>query len=570
MASERGKIDAPAHIVWSGIRLDRALVETASAPTVQAANEQPPCLNFTDVNRHNFKDVLPIMRSAIHEATFVAIDAEFTGLFPEGVSEDPLDDYEERYKRLLASADNFAICQFGLSAFKWHAAPGAARGGYWEAKTFNAYIFPRPDDKTGWDKRFLCQSSSLAYLAEQGFDFNKMIRDGIGFIPLAARDAKLRSLREELDKTQRSREVRGPAEEALVEATRARALSWLLSAEPELVLPLPRTRRLRTLMRLLLQEEFQLPSLGYDPFSIDICSRGGSAGGANGDDGEPAAAVGLGGPAAAEQEGEVEEVERVVGSSSNSEGGSGAIDGEAEAEAAANSSGDEGEEFMRLRRLDQWRPSSLIASGQQLTARQRLEMLVEQSGFSQVLDVLRDAGRPLVGHNASLDLAYTLSQFNGVLPRNWRAYKALLQRAFPGGLYDTKHIATQLIAAGVPVGDSGLANLYRTLMDEQWLRAHVPGVGLPATLGGGVPEIRHAPGFAGYVGASVEKAHEAGFDAFMTGAAFTRLLRFVAAKVAMQASSSLADGGSTAAPDAAAPVASSSDAEPLLQPLGPY
>ena len=57
--------------------------------------------------------------------------------------------------------------QFGLSAFRWQAAPAPARGGSWEARTFNAYIFPRPDDSTGMDKRFLCQASSLTYLAEQ-------------------------------------------------------------------------------------------------------------------------------------------------------------------------------------------------------------------------------------------------------------------------------------------------------------------------------------------------------------------------------------------------------------------
>ncbi|GIL45504.1 hypothetical protein Vafri_2735, partial [Volvox africanus] len=493
-----------------------AVVETAAAPVVQATNEQPPCLNFADVNRHNFKAVLPVMRAAIYESTFVAIDAEFTGLFPEGVSDDTLDDYEERYKRLLASADSFAICQFGLSAFKWHPAPGGPRGGHWEAKTFNAYIFPRPDDKMGWDKRFFCQASSLSYLAEKGFDFNKMIHDGIGFLPLTLRDTKIRLLREELDKTQRSRELRNAEEEELVEAARARVLSWLLGSEQELLLPLPPTRRQRTLLRLLLQDEFQLPSLGYDPFAIDFCSKNGVAGSASAADSVASSGDGAAIPDSAVA---VDVIEGAESRRDEADTGENSDRGESDAsdsEAGPSGRAEEGEEFMRLRRLDHWRPNGLIASGQQLTARQRIEMLVEQSGFSQVLDILRDADRPIVGHNATLDLAYTLSQFNGALPRNWRTYKTQLNRAFPAGLYDTKHIATQLVASGVPVGDTGLGNLYRTLTDEHWLRANVPGAGLPAALGGGIPDIRHAPDFTGYVGASIEKAHEAGFDAFMT------------------------------------------------------
>jgi CAF1 family ribonuclease len=36
-----------------------------------------------------------------------------------------------------------------------------------------------------------CQASSLQFLAEQGFDFNKMINDGIPSLPAAVRDRKL-------------------------------------------------------------------------------------------------------------------------------------------------------------------------------------------------------------------------------------------------------------------------------------------------------------------------------------------------------------------------------------------
>ncbi len=203
----------------------------------------------------------------------------------------------------------------------------------------------------------------------------------------------------------------------------------------------------------------------------------------------------------------------------------------------------------------------------------------------QVLDAIRDSRRPVVGHNPTLDLAHTLASFVQPLPRSWAAYKAALARAFPGGLYDTKHIAQQLAAQhGMPITDTALGGLYDTLMNEQWLRSNAPGIALGAEAGlglgglsaGGIPAVVHAPGFDGYVGvASGEKAHEAGWDAFMTGAAFARLLRIAEVKaagrsvgevaaVAEAAGAGTGEGGA----DATAAALSADDA--LLQPLLPY
>lgn len=49
---------------------------------------------------------------------------------------------------MVESAQHFQITQFGLSAFQWE-------GGRYIARTFNFYVFPRPDD--GFDTRFLSQ-----------------------------------------------------------------------------------------------------------------------------------------------------------------------------------------------------------------------------------------------------------------------------------------------------------------------------------------------------------------------------------------------------------------------------
>jgi hypothetical protein len=85
--------------------------------------------------------------------------------------EEVLDDAEQRYARVRTSAQNFLIMQFGLATFQWSTLTGC-----YEAQTYNFYIFPRPSG--GMDYRFTCQASSLDFLREHGFDFNKFIYSG--------------------------------------------------------------------------------------------------------------------------------------------------------------------------------------------------------------------------------------------------------------------------------------------------------------------------------------------------------------------------------------------------------
>lgn len=79
--------------------------------------------------------------------------------------------------QMHASARQFLVNQFGVAAFTC-----GADGGY-TAKTFNLNIFPRSFQ--GSETRFTCQASSLEYLAQHRFDFNKMVYDGIPYLQLA-------------------------------------------------------------------------------------------------------------------------------------------------------------------------------------------------------------------------------------------------------------------------------------------------------------------------------------------------------------------------------------------------
>nr|XP_040134213.1 poly(A)-specific ribonuclease PARN isoform X5 [Ictidomys tridecemlineatus]XP_040134214.1 poly(A)-specific ribonuclease PARN isoform X5 [Ictidomys tridecemlineatus] len=62
-------------------------------------------------------------------------------------------------------------------------------------KSFNFYVFPKPFSRSSPDVKFVCQSSSIDFLASQGFDFNKVFRNGIPYL----NQEEERQLREQYD-----------------------------------------------------------------------------------------------------------------------------------------------------------------------------------------------------------------------------------------------------------------------------------------------------------------------------------------------------------------------------------
>lgn len=131
-----------------------------------------------EVTKKNFQESLETIESAINEATFLALDGEFTGLNHAGFSHiGTFDTPEERYHKLVQGSGDFLLIQFGLCAFSYD-----EKTRKYIARPFNFFIYPRPFSRAAPDLRFSCQSSSLDFLQSQGFDFNKWICDGISFL----------------------------------------------------------------------------------------------------------------------------------------------------------------------------------------------------------------------------------------------------------------------------------------------------------------------------------------------------------------------------------------------------
>lgn len=131
---------------------------------------------MTEVTRSNFEDVLPHIEETIKNASFIALDAEFTGLKVGTTDHLSLfDSMNERYQKLKIRASSFTLTQIGLSAFRRHPTKNC-----YEVKTFVFYI--RPYLCGDIDKRFMCQASCIDFLCRYDFDFNKVFKDGIPFI----------------------------------------------------------------------------------------------------------------------------------------------------------------------------------------------------------------------------------------------------------------------------------------------------------------------------------------------------------------------------------------------------
>uniref|UniRef100_A0A0B6ZFZ7 Poly(A)-specific ribonuclease PARN n=1 Tax=Arion vulgaris TaxID=1028688 RepID=A0A0B6ZFZ7_9EUPU len=141
-----------------------------------------------EVTKHTFNEQLERIIEDINESDFIAIDGEFTGLDATNSGHtSPFDTPEERYSKITQECSDFLLIQFGLCTFKVDEEKQR-----YEAKPYNFYVFPTPLSRHSPDRRFLCQSSSIDFLASQGFDFNKLFKEGIPYL-IPEEENKLRA-----------------------------------------------------------------------------------------------------------------------------------------------------------------------------------------------------------------------------------------------------------------------------------------------------------------------------------------------------------------------------------------
>ncbi|KAF9139316.1 hypothetical protein BG015_002067 [Linnemannia schmuckeri] len=131
-------------------------------------------------------------------------------------------------------------------------------------------------------------------------------------------------------------------------------------------------------------------------------------------------------------------------------------------------------------------------------------------GFREVIDILSACKKPIVGHNIVVDLAYILAQFVGPLPPTVEGYKKMIHKTFPT-VMDTKYVSYTANALKGLAFDSSLGGLENMVGTINFM-------GCPRI----IPHYRHQR----YL--SRDLAHEAGYDAYITGSIMIRMLALIA------------------------------------------
>ncbi|CRL01322.1 CLUMA_CG014416, isoform A, partial [Clunio marinus] len=137
-------------------------------------------LNTMEIVKKNFIDFLPEVIKDIEECAFISFDGEFTGLASER-NIMPFDTSQEYYEKQMKTSSGFILIQLGLTFFKIK--PESEKV---SLKSYNIFVYPQSKNAT-----FQCQGQSLSFLAENGFDFNKLFKNGISFCN-AMEEEKLR------------------------------------------------------------------------------------------------------------------------------------------------------------------------------------------------------------------------------------------------------------------------------------------------------------------------------------------------------------------------------------------
>ena len=389
-----------------------------------------------EVTRLNFKEALPVISEAIEDSSFIAIDAEFSGLTARK-RENAMDTCDERYQKLINGVKDFTIMQFGICTFSWD-----DEQQQYIAKPFNFYIFPKPYNRQMPDARFLCQSSSLDFLAGQGFDFNKWITQGIPFL-LPSDEDRLRQMvgayhgqpapngTPSMPNTEETPMPIPPALEKTIECIMKKVEKFIEDPE-EKSLSLP---PLSPLVRKLIYSSVK----AAHKTGLHLESK-------KNEDGDKYIMI--------------------------------------------TKCSEEEKKDMENEKFDQE------------------QVGIEQAvGFAKVIRLLSQSGKAILGHNMLLDLLHTIRLFIAPLPNNLDNFKALVKGVLPR-LIDTKVMAsTEPLQGCFPL--SHLQEVYNKSSEAPFVK----------------PNVLFAEGFGDYSDES--KAHEAGFDAYMTGVVFIAMAAFL-------------------------------------------
>jgi poly(A)-specific ribonuclease len=199
-------------------------------PTVNPALPEAPIVDvseagfrWVDVTAANFDSELKRFQQLLPEAFLVSVDTEFTGLeASEKNRSNWSDSIAQRYRKSRDNCSQFMALQIGVCLWTTNDKQE------YVAYPFNFYVMPK-------DKNFLVQASSLRFLADNHYDFNKTFGEGIPFLNL---DEESQRKDKVLIRTYDKITI-GPKEEILLNDLVKQISDWRDSATTGEVLEMP-------------------------------------------------------------------------------------------------------------------------------------------------------------------------------------------------------------------------------------------------------------------------------------------------------------------------------------------
>ena len=400
-----------------------------------------------EILRSSFLQSLPAISEAINSASLLAIDAEFSGLNVKWGVENSFDTPQERYSKLKEGSKEFIIIQFGLCTFSWD-----KKQELYIAKPFNFYIFPKVWNRQCPDVRFLCQSSSIDFLTEHGFDFNKLFREGISYLrPTDEQKLREHFLARNTQDSFVSNSLTSPDSTTKASGGSSEKKAAVPPEHKEFV-----EKACDSIEEMLKDPEGKVtqfpPCNGY--------------------------------------------VRKLIYQTAKERFKAGI-----HMEAATN---EKKERFIVVTKVSEDEKKKL----QEEKEAKEQELIENAVGFTQVVKMISQSGKLVVGHNMFLDLIHVIEQFLFPLPEQFEDFKATISAIFPR-LVDTKVMAnTQPFRDLIP--SSMLADLVKNVSKKPFQKV----------------AVQFDKGFSDY-GDSDEKPHEAGYDAYITGLAFLSMANYL-------------------------------------------
>lgn len=400
-----------------------------------------------EILRSSFLQSLPTISEAINSASLLAIDAEFSGLNVKWGVENSFDTPQERYSKLKEGSKEFIIIQFGLCTFTWD-----EKQELYIAKPFNFYIFPKVWNRQCPDVRFLCQSSSIDFLTEHSFDFNKLFLEGISYLrPYDEQKLREHFLARNTQDSFGSTSLTSPDSTSEASGGSSQKRAVVPPEHKEFV-----EKACDSIEKMLKDPEGRVtqfpPCNGYLRKLIYQTAKQRFKAGIH-------------------------------------------------MEAATN---EKKERFIVVTKVNEDEKKKLEEEKQ---AKEQ-ELIKNAVGFSQVVKMISQSGKLVVGHNMFLDLIHVIDQFLCPLSEHFDDFKATISAVFPR-LVDTKVMAnTQPFRDLIP--SSVLADLVKHVSKKPFQKV----------------AVQFDEGFCDY-GESDEKPHEAGYDAYITGLAFISMANYL-------------------------------------------